>query len=94
VSWVFVTNCINSDGPSITAMQAAATPVTFRTMMRVLGDAFVEKQRELGYDVGYQRGGLRMSKDWAVSYAKSVYQNRPCYYFVWSHIEYIFVQDA
>lgn len=92
MSWVFLTDCIHSDGPSINAMTAAAKPVTFRTLMRVLGAVFVEKQKELGYSVRRERG-LRMSKDWAVAYAKSVYQNAPCYYFVWSHIEYIFVED-
>lgn len=92
MSWRFLTDCAHSDGPSINAMTAAARPVSFRTMSRVLGDAFVEKQKELGYDVGRERGGLRMSKDWAVSYAKSVYRGQPCYYFRWSAIEHIFVQ--
>lgn len=93
MSWVFLTDCVHSDGPSINAMTAAATEVTFRTLSRVLGDAFVEKQSELGYDVRHQRGGLRMSKDWAVSYFKSVYQGKPCYYFRWSAIEHIFVEE-
>lgn len=91
-TWYFETTCVNSDGPSINNMTKRAREVTFRTLQRVLGSSFKEMQAQLGYDVGAQRGGLRMAKDWAVSYWKSVYRGRPCYYFVWSHIEHIFVE--
>ena len=93
MGWIFLTDCVHSDGPSINAMTAVAKPITFRTMMRVVGEAFINKQWELGYDTYRKRGGLRMSKDFAVSYFKSVYQGRPCYYFRWSAIEHIFVED-
>jgi len=93
--WEFLTTCVNSDGPSINAMQAAAEDITYRTARKHLGAALVEVEKELGYDTGHQKNGcgLRMSRDWAVGYARSVYRGQPCIYFVWSHIEYIFVRQ-
>jgi hypothetical protein len=92
--WFFETTCVNSDGPSINAMQsAAAVPITYRTLKKHLGQALVEVEASLGYDTGSERGGLRMSKDWAVSYARSVYRGRPCLYFAWSRIEHIFLKE-
>jgi len=91
-AWHFETNCVNSDSDSITDMVDAAKPVTYDTMLRVVGEPFLEMQRELGYDVGSMRGGLRMKNDWHVGYFKSTYRGRPCYFFTWSAIEYIFTQ--
>jgi hypothetical protein len=91
-TWRFETTCVDSDGPSINNMTRDARTVTYRTMQRVLGRAFRQVQAELGYDIGAQRGGLRMAGDFAVSYWKSTYRDRRCYYFVWSHIEHIFVE--
>lgn len=92
--WKFETDCIHSDGDSINDMKRAAVPVSYATLRRVLGRAFLEKQADLGYNIDNQRGGLRMSKDWHVAYYKSTYQGRPCYYFVWSGIEQIFTESG
>ena len=95
MSWYLATTCVNSDGPSINAMQQAAKQITYGTLRRHLGAALVEAERGLGYDVGHKREiGLRMRKDWAVSYYRSTYQGQPCFYFVWSHIEHIFLQHV
>jgi len=94
-NWVFLTDCIGSnDGPGIQAMVDGATDLTYATVRKHLGDALVELERALGYDVGHERGGLRMRKDWAVSYARSQYQGRECIYVRWSAIEHIFVQEG
>lgn len=97
MSWFFLTDCINSDGDSINEMKRGAKEIKYEAMRRAVGDAFVDKQFLLGYDVGQKgvpkRGSLRMSKDWAVSYWKGKYQGEPCYFFIWSHIEYIFVKQ-
>lgn len=92
-AWRFETDCVHSDSESITAMCDAAVEITFRTMARHVGPAFVQRQAELHYDTGSQRGGLRMSKDWHVSYHQSTYQGRPCFFFRWSHIEQIFTKE-
>lgn len=91
MSWVFVTSCVDSTAELIDAMTASATQVSYRTMHREVGRQFVLKQHELGYDVGNMRDtGLRMKRDWHVSYWRGTYDGRACYYFVWSHIEYVF----
>jgi len=77
--WYFETTCVNSDGPSINAMQAAAKPIAYSTLRKHLGDVLVEVEQGLGYDVGHKREtGLRMKKDWAVSYYRSTYRGKPC----------------
>lgn len=94
MTWQFITTCVNAKGEDIDAMNRAARDVTYDTMRRTVGDAFVEVQRELNYDVPStprrERIGLTMRSDWAVSYHRSTYQGRPCLFFRWSHIEHIF----
>jgi hypothetical protein len=93
LQWKFWTTCVESDGPSINDMQRAAKSVSYSTLRRVLGDELVKVEKKLGYDTGRSKEtGLRMKNDWAVSCFKSMYRGMPCYYFVWSHIEHIFVQ--
>lgn len=89
----FTTTCVASTGPLINAMTASAKEVSYRTMRKHVGDALVEIEHQLGYDVGHKREtGLRLSKDWHVSFWRSTYDGRPCFYFVWSHIEHIFCE--
>lgn len=84
----FETDCVHSDRESITAMQDAATEITRRTFLRhVDRGELLDLERQLGYDTGAERGGLRMAKDWHVSYARSIYRGRPCVYFQHSRIE-------
>ena len=52
--WHFETDCINSDGESITKMVDAAKPVSFRTMSRILGESFKLRQKELNYEPVFQ----------------------------------------
>jgi len=61
---------------------------TFRR--RVDPTSFSSLQSELGYAVGQEKG-LHLKDDWAVSYHKSVFRGKPCYYLRWSSIEYIFI---
>jgi hypothetical protein len=91
--WYLATTCVASDGQSINDMTAAAKEITYRTFRKHLGRALVEAEHGLGYDTGRRREiGLRMAKDWAVSYFRSTYQGKPCFYFRWSAIEHIFLE--
>jgi hypothetical protein len=96
VSFVFETTCINADGNAISAMQAAAKPITYRTLLRKVGREFLALQEKLGYDVPWtrERVGLTMKRDWAVSYHRSTYCGKQCVYFVWSRIEHIFTETS
>ncbi len=91
--WYFETSCVNANGDDIQDMAQHATRITYNTLLRQVGKPFLEMQRELGYDVGGMRGGLRMEPDFNVSYHKSVYKDEPCYYFRWSGIEHIFLKS-
>ena len=84
----YETCCVNSDAESIEAMTDAALEGSFKTFRRRCDTT--EWERRQGYDVGHERGGLRLRRDWHVSYHRSTYQGRPCYYAVHSAIEHIF----
>lgn len=93
VTWVFVTDCIHAEGDDINAMKEVAIELTYWTLRKKLGAAMVQREAELMYDTGRTRThGLRLSKDWAVSYYRSIYRGRPCYFFVWSGIDQIFCE--
>jgi hypothetical protein len=86
----YLTNCVGSDGPSITAMQEQSREVTRKTFQRHV-EGLSEIEQRFGY-FQHPSQGLTMKNDWHVRYYKSVYRGRPCYYFDHSRIEYIFVQ--
>lgn len=85
--FVFITDCVHSDGPSINAMVDEAREVTLRTFRKRCDT--LDWERLLGYERA-GRGGLPLSRDWHVAYYKSRYRGMPCYYAVWSAIEHIF----
>lgn len=88
----YLTNCVNSDGKSIRAMVDTAITISRRTFMQNVNQ---ESVRELEASFGYashHKQGLTMAQDWHVSYHRSKYRGRLCYYFKWSGIEYIFVR--
>jgi len=90
--YVFETDCVASDGESIQEMQDLATDVTYETMLSHC-EGMLEYSEELGYERASNRGhGLTLKNDWAVSYHKSFYRGRPCYFFVWSAIENVWVK--
>lgn len=103
----YETCCVNADGGDISDMVDAAVDVTYEEFMRnVPLDQIFASGIGYGYDwppakllvagidpreVGRQ--GLTLKKDWHVSYHKSTYQGRPCYFMCHSAIEYVFVKD-
>lgn len=92
----FITDCVHSNGPDITAMVDAAIDITRRTFLRHVDRNDLERvEGGLGYEKD-PRKGLTMAADYHVSYHRSKFQGRRCYYFQWSAIEHIFqtVQDC
>lgn len=86
----FITDCIGSNGPDIEAMTEAAITITRRTFLKHIDRNDLECiEGGLGYEKD-PRKGLTMAADWHVSYHRSKYQGRRCYYFCWSAIEHIF----
>lgn len=68
-------------------MVDAARSITFATFRRNCAGV-QDWARSMGYSIAGERG-LHLKDDWAVSYHKSVYSGRPCYFIRHSAIEYI-----
>jgi hypothetical protein len=73
-------------------MVDAAIDVTYRTMLKHC-PGLLDWAESLGY-VRYPSQGLTLKNDWHVSYHRSKYRGRRCYYVRHSSIEYIFVESS
>ena len=84
--YVFETNCVGSDGPSIHEMRDKAVEVTYNTFrQRVSG--LQGWAKEHGYDRDFP-----LSRDWHVAYYRSEYCGSLCYFLVWSGFEEIWTE--
>ncbi len=84
------TSCISSTATLIHEMIDAAIDVTYQTMLKHC-PGLIDWAVEQGYE-RHGRDGLTLKKDWAVSFHRSKYRGRRCYYVCWSAIEFIFVE--
>lgn len=78
---------MDDDAEAIDAMVNGSTEVSARTFRRRCD--WTQASEMLGYD--QCPPGLRLDTDFAVSFHKSHFKGRPCYYIVHSAIEYVFV---
>ncbi len=86
MSYNYKTNCVNSTAQLIGHMIEAAQEVSYRTFIRYVN--WREVSQMLGYSTD-SRHGLTLKHDYAVTYHKSTYDGAPCYFVVWSAIEYV-----
>ena len=86
----YLTCCVNARGQDIDEMVNQSRDITYRTFRKHC-DGVDDFAKQMGYDVGNQRGGLRLKGDWAVSFCRSFYKGKKCYYICHSCIEYIWV---
>jgi hypothetical protein len=94
VAYKYLTDCVSANGDDIREMRDAAKSITRKTFLKdVNREQMAELERGLGYEAD-SRKGLTMANDRAVSYHRSKYKGKPCYYFVWSGIEHIFLPDG
>ena len=83
----FVTNCICADGDDINEMKRGAEIIEREEFLaEAAPESMAEQEAALGYDADFL-----METDWHVAYYRSTYRGKPCVYFVWSAIEYVFV---
>ena len=84
-TYTYETSCVESDGESINEMRhhPDVVSVSYRTMRRHCA-GLTQWAKNHGYD-----RHLPLSHDFHVSYHKGVYRGAPCYYLVWSGIEFI-----
>jgi len=72
-------------------MAASITRATF--LKHVDREELRDMEKQMGYDtLPWERGGLRMKDDWAVSYHRSKLKGKTVYYFKHSGIEYVFTE--
>jgi hypothetical protein len=86
--YVLVTTCAGADGDDIQDMIDNSIEVTYPTILHHC-EGFKEWIRSMGYGRGKRRW---IQNDWSVSYHKSHYKGRPCYYVKHSAIEYVWVK--
>lgn len=85
------TNCVSSTAEAIDDMTENARGVTYETVRKHC-EGLRQWAESLGYSPASNRGcGLTLKDDYAVSFHKSRYEGKPCYYVRWSAIEYIWV---
>jgi len=89
--FAYTTCCVNSTAAKIHAMVDAARDVTLATLRRHCRDIH-QWAHDMSYAVGAERG-LHLADDFAVSFHKSHYDGRPCYYISHSAIEYIWTES-
>jgi len=85
------TNCVNSTASAIQNMVDDSKEISRKTFLKhVDKDDLEVLSQDLGYALHHSQG-LTMSRDWHIKYYKAEYKGKPCYYFIWSAIEYIFI---
>jgi len=89
----FLCNCVDTCRADVAALHEminGAKDITRRTFLQhVDRDDMETLEAELGY-ASHPSRGLTMAADWHVSYHRSHWNGRTCYYFRWSGIEYYF----
>ena len=85
----YLTCCVNANGGDITDMVDVAREISYDTMRKYIS---IEELRSVfdGYAWGKEKG-LRLKKDWAVRFYKSVFKGQKCVFVCHSMIEYVFV---
>lgn len=85
-----ITSCIEvppEQVDDVHAMIASARDIEFSTFARRCD--WAQWARDLGYVKGFH-----IKDDWHVRYRKSRWLGKPCYFAVWSAIEFIFVEKT
>lgn len=82
--------CVELEGPDIQAMVDKAQRVSLKTMKQHCA-GLDEWAKNMKYERD-ARHGLTLQKDWHVTYWKSVFRRKSCYFLVHSAIEYIWTK--
>lgn len=93
MSYSFLTTCVGlhrNEVPALHAMIGGAEDITRQQFMAEVDlDELDQIERDLGYGPY-----LRMENDYHVSYHRSAWKGKPCFYFRWSAIEHIFTEES
>ena len=98
--YYYHTCCVHSTARAINNMVDDAQDITWETFRKHVHWSEVKRifrdysyRRENFMDNGEWNIGFHIKDDWAVSFCKSKYKGKPCYYIVHSGIEYIFLKE-
>jgi len=88
----YETSCVECTNrvEALNKMIEEAVEVEYSAMLRNCENLTIWAQRQ-----GYSRNihqGLTLKDDWHVSFHKSTFEGKPCYYLRWSAIEFIWVR--
>lgn len=83
----FIGSCVGLDGPDINKMMEEEKEITLKTMKRHCDLSSFEHVLHYGRD-------FPLAKDWHISYHKSTYGGKPCYFLRHSAIEYVWVRHG
>jgi hypothetical protein len=77
---------------ALSRMTEGEQPVTYQTFRKNVGAENLDRwSKNHGYELHSSRG-LTLKKDWHVSYHRSWWYGRRCYYLVWSAFEHVWVR--
>jgi len=94
LDYSFYTTCVEASGVEINQMRETARQISYETMLAHCRD-LLDYAASLGYERRSTSGHrLTLKADFHVGYYKGHYGGCPCYYFVWSGIEHIWVKDG
>ncbi len=85
MGFVYTTNCVAHNANNVHLLDAMideSQQITYKTFRKHCND---DALRE------FDSQGVRLAKDYAVSFYKSRYEGKPCYYMVHSAIEHIWL---
>lgn len=85
--YYFHTSCVNSTAELIESMVDQAIETTYKELLFNCHDIH-DIEESIGYDLDTE---LRLHNDYTVSFWRSKYEEKDCYYFQHSCIEYIFL---
>ena len=92
--WQFATTCVNSTAALINALIDSERQISYRTFRRALGGAELDRwASEMLYDVGSERGGLRLKDDFCVSFYRGRFDGRRALFVRHSAIEHIWTLE-
>jgi hypothetical protein len=87
--YTYETNCVDAKGEDIEKMVDLSTEITWDEFKKNVSIDEIKYLFGGVYDYG-GGSGLKIQNDYAVSFHKSKYRGKPCYYIDHSSIEYIF----
>jgi len=85
----YYTCCVDSTAELIDEMVERSIKITWKTFKKHI---HLSDLQDLFPFYAWEGKGLKLKDDWAVSFYKSVYDGKDCYYIYHSAIEYIFVR--